>query len=389
MSKHVSIKPTSKPIQTYYEALQSYGAQGVEHEGALETAFQRLLADTARLKNWTLIPKLKMKVAGKLIFPDGTLRDDFNLPRGYWEAKDTHDDLDQEIGKKIGKGYPLTNTIFEDTRQAVLYQTGQEALRVDLSNPQGLCDLLSGFYAYTEPDIEGFEQAVQEFKDRVPDLAGGLNEKIKDAHKRNKKFQAAFDDFLALCQQALNPNIRRDAVDEMLVQHLLTERLIRKIFDNAEFTQRNVIAAEVEKVITALVSQSFDRDQFLKSLDRFYRAIEDAAHSIEDFNEKQHFLNTVYERFFETVARIPGYRIMPPSPCAESWWSEPGLGRAAPAAGPAPAGPRSPAASEPGTPSSASCGSDDCHAPPRWTSRPAAARPRTPGPSPTPAPAAS
>ncbi len=240
-----------------------------------------------------------MKVAGKLIFPDGTLRDDFNLPRGYWEAKDTHDDLDQEIGKKIGKGYPLTNTIFEDTRQAVLYQTGQEALRVDLSNPQGLCDLLSGFYAYTEPDIEGFEQAVQEFKDRVPDLAGGLNEKIKEAHKRNKKFQAAFDDFLALCQQALNPNIRRDAVDEMLVQHLLTERLIRKIFDNAEFTQRNVIAAEVEKVITALVSQSFDRDQFLKSLDRFYRAIEDAAHSIEDFNEKQHFLNTVYERFFQ------------------------------------------------------------------------------------------
>ena len=91
----------------------------------------------------------------------------------------------------------------------------------------------------------------------------------------------------------------------------------------------------------------------------------------------------------ETVARIPGYRIMPPSPCAESWWSEPGLGRAAPAAGPAPVGPRSPAASEPGTPSSASCGSDGCHAPPRWTSRPAVARPRTPAPSPTPAPAAS
>ncbi len=184
MSKQLAIKPTSKPIQTYYAALQSYGAQGVEHEGALETAFQRLLADTARLKNWTLIPKLKMKVAGKLIFPDGTLRDDFNLPRGYWEAKDTHDDLDQEIGKKIGKGYPLTNTIFEDTRHAVLYQTGQEALRVELSNPQGLCDLLSGFYAYTEPDIEGFEQAVQEFKDRVPDLAGGLNGKIKEAHER-------------------------------------------------------------------------------------------------------------------------------------------------------------------------------------------------------------
>jgi predicted helicase len=47
------------------------------------------------------------------------------------------------------------------------------------------------------------------------------------------------------------------------------------------------------------VSLSFNRDSFLKSLDRFYRAIEDAAHGLDDFTEKQHFLNTVYERFFQ------------------------------------------------------------------------------------------
>src|SRR3954454_15295095 len=85
----------------------------------------------------------------------------------------------------------------------------------------------------------------------------------------------------------------------MLVQHLLTERLVRRIFRNAEFTRRNVIAAEVEKVIDALVSQSFNRDDFLRSLDRVYRAIEEAAHTLEGFAEKQHFLNTVYERFFQ------------------------------------------------------------------------------------------
>ena len=89
------------------------------------------------------------------------------------------------------------------------------------------------------------------------------------------------------------------AVDEMLVQHLLTERLIRTIFDNQDFTRRNVIAAEVEKVIDALVSKSFNRHDFLKSLDRFYLAIESAAATIESFAEKQHFLNTVYERFFQ------------------------------------------------------------------------------------------
>ena len=85
----------------------------------------------------------------------------------------------------------------------------------------------------------------------------------------------------------------------MLVQHLLTERLIRTIFDNQDFTRRNVIAAEVEKVIDALVSKSFNRHDFLKSLDRFYLAIESAAATIASFAEKQHFLNTVYERFFQ------------------------------------------------------------------------------------------
>ena len=133
----------------------------------------------------------------------------------------------------------------------------------------------------------------------MPDLARGLVEKINDAHKNNPRFIEAFDRFYELCRNSLNPNLRVEAVDEMLVQHLLTERLIRTIFDNQDFTRRNVIAAEVEKVIDALVSKSFNRHQFLKSLDRFYLAIESAAATIESFTEKQHFLNTVYERFFQ------------------------------------------------------------------------------------------
>jgi predicted helicase len=294
-----TIKPTHKALAAYYEMLRTYGEQQVRHEGALETAFQRLLADTARARGWTLVPKLAKKRGGKTIIPDGTLRDEFNLPHGYWEAKDTDDDLSAEIRKKTARGYPLNNTIFEDTTRAVLFQNGQLSFEADLREPRQLADLLNAFYAHTEPDIEGFEEAVGEFKERVPELAQALAEKIKQAHRDNAKFQAAFGDFLALCRAALNPNLSEAAVDEMLVQHLLTERLIRKIFDNPEFTKRNVIAAEVEKVIAALVSKSFNRDEFLKSLDRFYRAIEHAARALEDFTEKQHFLNTVYERFFQ------------------------------------------------------------------------------------------
>jgi len=85
----------------------------------------------------------------------------------------------------------------------------------------------------------------------------------------------------------------------MLIQHLLTERIFRSVFNNPDFVERNVIAHEIEKVIVALTSQSFSRHDFLKSLDRFYGAIETTAATIEDFSQKQSFLNTVYEKFFQ------------------------------------------------------------------------------------------
>ena len=85
----------------------------------------------------------------------------------------------------------------------------------------------------------------------------------------------------------------------MLVQHLLTERIFRKIFANPDFTRRNVVAAEIEKVITELTKRAFNRDEFLGNLDRFYKAIEQSAENATSFSEKQAFLNKVYERFFQ------------------------------------------------------------------------------------------
>jgi len=221
------------------------------------------------------------------------------LVRGHWEAKDTSDDLDVEIAKKIKKGYPLGNIIFEDTRIAVLLQNKNEVMRIDLRDREQLARLLDTFFNYVEPQIESFEKAVDEFKERVPDIAKHLKSKIEEAHGSNKKFKEAFATFLEVCRNALNPNITQAAVDDMLVQHLLTERLIREIFDNPEFVRRNVIAAEVEKVMQAMTSTSFDRNTYLKELDRFYVAIEMAARTMTDFSDKQHFLNTVYERFFQ------------------------------------------------------------------------------------------
>src|SRR5262245_47519821 len=106
MSHVTPVRPTDPAIKTYNAALKTFAHHGAAHAGATETAFSRLLADTARTHGWTLIPKKGMQVGGKHIYPDGTLQDGNFLPRGYWEAKDTDDDLDTEIINKRKKGYP-------------------------------------------------------------------------------------------------------------------------------------------------------------------------------------------------------------------------------------------------------------------------------------------
>ncbi|MFN8476160.1 MAG: type ISP restriction/modification enzyme [Anaerolineae bacterium] len=287
-------------INAYYAQLDNYRVLGVDNELGLRSAFQTLLEEGGRAQGWTLIVE---KSHSRRARPDGTFVDEFKLPRGWWEAKDTKDDLDTEIRLKIGRGYPLKNTIFEDTRRGVLYQDGKRVLDADLRAPAELQHLLDTFFGYTESHVEEFHQAVDAFRDQIPDLAEAMERIIEDERKGNTAFVAAFDKFLDLCRSALNPNISVQAVEEMLVQHLLTERLFRTIFDNPDFTRRNVIAAEIEKVIDALTSRSFSRAAFLKRLDPFYLAIEDAARGIGDYAEKQAFLNTVYERFFQGFSR--------------------------------------------------------------------------------------
>ena len=54
---------------------------------------------------------------------------------GCWEAKDSHDGLEAEIQAKFNRGYPRDDIIFEDSRTAVLFQSGAEELRADMSRP--------------------------------------------------------------------------------------------------------------------------------------------------------------------------------------------------------------------------------------------------------------
>ena len=90
----LNLKPTHKPAKAYYESLQRFESIGVSHETAVRSAFQTLLEHCGRQFDWILVPEHSIAVGrNKRIVVDGALIDTFQLPHGYWEAKDIHDDL--------------------------------------------------------------------------------------------------------------------------------------------------------------------------------------------------------------------------------------------------------------------------------------------------------
>ena len=297
----IIIQPSDRHLKKYYDTIKELrDTQAKPTEGNMRRAFGTLLTSLGRRRKLTLIDEYATQGKGRRhIRPDGALVDEWKRPFAFWEAKDSSDNLYAEIENKKAVGYPLDNIIFEDTVTAVLYQDGNEARRTYIREKKNFAALLTQYFNYKEQARQNFNEAVQSYGEQIRDIATQLKTKIDAAHQDNPAFQRQFDEFIQLCRRSLNPNISMEAVDEMLIQHLMTEPIIRRVFNVPHFSQTNVIAAKIEEVIRSLTSSYFSRSEFYGGpLDKFHRAIEEASEDL-DFSDKQTFINTVYERFFQ------------------------------------------------------------------------------------------
>src|SRR5262249_8172567 len=156
---------------------------------------------------WTLAEKSPLKRGNRTIYPDGTLFDDFKIPHGYWEAKDTEDDLAQEVRKKFAEGYPRDNILFQAPDRAILYRDANRILDEDITEPSRLIEVLKAFFGYQPPAFDRWEQAVKEFQSVIPEVATGVRTRIQEERQRNRRFSQAFEQFTTLCQESINPNL--------------------------------------------------------------------------------------------------------------------------------------------------------------------------------------
>ena len=289
--------PTYPNIERYYAYLRELiEAGGSDNELSIRPAFQNCLSAycTGHRERLTLVPELRAPGG----VPDGTVKDSLRMARGYWEAKDTHDDLDAEIQAKFNRGYPRDNIIFEDSRTAVLFQNREEAMRVDMSRPGELDRLIRAFLDYELPEIEEFRQAQQQFKADLPAVLENLRLAVTDAEANNETYRDGVSKFLEQCHRSIGPAVTEADVREMLLQHILTQDIFLRVFGEDQFHRENNVARQ----LAALEQTFFTGDVRRQAIDRlriYYGAIGRAADEIAEYAEKQKFLKAIYEDFYK------------------------------------------------------------------------------------------
>jgi predicted helicase len=286
-----------KQYQAEVEKIIHFG--GTKKETAIRNAFYNLLNEYAKQRGLMLVAEISIKGSlGKTVIPDGTLKDSLRQDWGYWESKDEADDIDEEIEKKFAKGYPKGNILFEDSNTAVLIQDGNECMRVSISDTDALDRLITQFASYRPPHIDNFHKAIELFKQDIPKVTETLRGIIVAEGHTNVAFREAEATFLSLCKESINPEISRDDVREMMIQHILTEDIFNSIFGETQFHRENNVARELEQVIQTFFKGNIKR-LALGAIEHYYLTINAAAAQIADHHEKQKFLKVVYEIFYK------------------------------------------------------------------------------------------
>ena len=85
---------------------------------AVRSAFQALLRGCGGQFEWTLVPEYVIhRPKAHIIKVDGAMVDPFRLARGFWEAKDEHDDLERKFAPSSSAATPKPTSSFRPPRR--------------------------------------------------------------------------------------------------------------------------------------------------------------------------------------------------------------------------------------------------------------------------------
>lgn len=287
-------------IEKYYNEIKEAELNGMNNEQNIREYFYELLKNYTNSQNLKIERETKEFIfengQKKNIFLDGRIKKE-NMVIGWVENKDAKDDLNKEIKNKKEKQYPLLNTIFENSKELVLFQDGKEVIRVNMSKSEELDKVLIKFVSFRPEEYKKFQDAFNNLKRILPDLAKDLRAFFKEEKKINKKFKENLKEFTKKCQLSINNNITEELAIEMIIQHMLTRDIFVIFFQNANFHMNNIISKSISNILTHINQKSFEITEKIKS---YTDCLSSYTKTITK-DDKQDILKTFYSDFYKAL----------------------------------------------------------------------------------------
>lgn len=287
-------------IEKYYNEIKEAELNGMNNEQNIREYFYELLKNYTNSQNLKIERETKEFVfengQKKNIFLDGRIKKE-NMVIGWVENKDAKDDLNKEIKNKKEKQYPLLNTIFENSKELVLFQDGKEVIRVNMHKSEELDKVLIKFVSFRPEEYKKFQDAFNNLKRILPDLAKDLREFFKEEKKINKKFKENLEEFTKMCEKSINDNITEELAIEMIIQHMLTRDIFVIFFQNANFHMNNIISKSISNILTHINQKSFEITEKIKS---YTDCLSSYTKTITK-DDKQDILKTFYSDFYKAL----------------------------------------------------------------------------------------
>ena len=264
-------------------------------EEALRPVFIELLNRAGSHKNLWVIAEDRLNNNKK---PDASIKNLYTI-HGYYEAKSPNINLKKEINKKININYPIKNTIFENSDTCILYQDKQPVKEISgmWNNPEPLSELLTLFFNYESQDIKDFYKAQKQFNQNLPDLAKEIKQELVKM-RENSKYMQKINHLVSECQKFINPYFDRKNVEDWLVQHILSEQIFLKVFDEQQYHKTNNISSAISNIENEFLRNK--KREILKRIKRYMVPITNYGSNIVDLNERQLFLKKIYQDFYNS-----------------------------------------------------------------------------------------
>ena len=285
-------------IQRYRREYEDYLTRSKGNEQQVRRATENLISSYCEPKKLSLINEYGFKSKGFTNRVDGALIDKLRFPYGYWEAKDGKDSLEDEINKKFERGYPDDNIWFEDGKKAVLYIAGKRTMEIDISDDLLLDKLLTLWVSFERGAVLEFREAIKVFNTQLPNILETLRKMIEKAHLENEAFQRTHNSTLELCQSIIHKTLTGADVDEMLMQHVLSEDIFMHIFADVQYHDENNVAKLMREMEKTFLKGDVKRN-LVQNVAVYYNTIKAHASQVDNYDEKQKILKSVYEEFYK------------------------------------------------------------------------------------------